>query len=112
MNTHLAPRPILITRHGESQDNVRERIGGDSFLSPNGEAYAKKLAEFVTKRLGSERAASIWTSTLQRTVQTGSFITGFPRVQWRALDEINAGVCDGMTYAEIKEAMPEEYQAR
>lgn len=91
---------------------MRERIGGDSFLSPNGEAYAKKLADFVTKRLSSERAASIWTSTLQRTVQTGSFIQGFPRVQWRALDEINAGVCDGMTYAEIKEAMPEEYQAR
>jgi hypothetical protein len=31
-------------------------------------------------------------------------------VPWRALDEINAGVCDGMTYLEIKETMPEEYQ--
>ena len=34
------------------------------------------------------------------------------KVQWRALDEINAGVCDGMTYAEIKEGMEEEYKAR
>jgi hypothetical protein len=32
------------------------------------------------------------------------------KVQWRALDEINAGVCDGMTYLEIKETMPEDYQ--
>jgi hypothetical protein len=31
------------------------------------------------------------------------------QVQWRALDEINSGVCDGMTYLEIKETMPEDY---
>jgi 6-phosphofructo-2-kinase/fructose-2,6-biphosphatase len=31
-------------------------------------------------------------------------------VQWRALDEINAGVCDGMTYEEVKKNMPEEYE--
>jgi 6-phosphofructo-2-kinase/fructose-2,6-biphosphatase len=31
-------------------------------------------------------------------------------VQWRALDEINAGVCEGMTYEEIKVNMPEEYK--
>lgn len=29
MNTHITARPILLTRHGESQDNVRGRIGGD-----------------------------------------------------------------------------------
>lgn len=33
-----------------------------------------------------------------------------PQVQWRALDEINAGSCDGMTYMEIKMNMPEEYE--
>uniref|UniRef100_A0A7C9E4U8 6-phosphofructo-2-kinase n=2 Tax=Opuntia streptacantha TaxID=393608 RepID=A0A7C9E4U8_OPUST len=33
-------------------------------------------------------------------------------VQWRALDEINAGVCDGVTYEEIKKNMPEEYESR
>lgn len=32
MNTHLTPRPILLTRHGESRDNVRGRIGGDNVL--------------------------------------------------------------------------------
>lgn len=32
MNTHLTPRPILLTRHGESKDNVRGRIGGDNPL--------------------------------------------------------------------------------
>ncbi|CAN6469937.1 unnamed protein product [Victoria cruziana] len=32
VNTHLTPRPVLLTRHGESVDNVRGRIGGDSVL--------------------------------------------------------------------------------
>ncbi|KAF6170380.1 hypothetical protein GIB67_014310 [Kingdonia uniflora] len=112
VNTHLTPRPILLTRHGESRDNVRGRIGGDTAMSETGELYAKKLANFVEKRLKSERTASIWTSTLQRTVLSASPIVGFPKIQWRALDEINAGVCDGMTYEEIKKNMPEEYESR
>ncbi|WCJ34764.1 6-phosphofructo-2-kinase/fructose-2 6-bisphosphatase [Euphorbia peplus] len=112
VNTHLTPRPILLTRHGESRDNVRGRIGGDTALSGTGELYAKKLANFIEKRLKSEKAASIWTSTLQRTIISASPIVGFPKIQWRALDEINAGVCDGMTYEEIKKNMPDEYESR
>ncbi|MED6123640.1 hypothetical protein PIB30_051051 [Stylosanthes scabra] len=112
VNTHLTSRPILLTRHGESQDNVRGRIGGDPALSETGELYKQKLAKFIEKRLKSERAASIWTSTLQRTILTAAPIVGLPKIQWRALDEIDAGVCDGMTYEEIKKNMPQEYEAR
>ncbi|KAF7042259.1 hypothetical protein CFC21_051911 [Triticum aestivum] len=112
VNCHLTPRPILLTRHGESLDNVRGRIGGDSSLSEVGEVYSRKLASFVEKRLKSERTASIWTSTLQRTILTAQPIIGFPKIQWRALDEINAGVCDGMTYDEVKKNKPEEYESR
>lgn len=112
VNTHLTPRPILLTRHGESRDNVRGRIGGDSTLSEAGEEYALKLADFVNQRLRNERTACIWTSTLQRTILTAQHISEFPKIQWRALDEINAGVCDGMTYEEIKKNTPEEYDAR
>lgn len=31
---------------------------------------------------------------------------------WKALDELDAGVCDGMTYEEIEEHYPEDYAAR
>ncbi|XP_026438441.1 uncharacterized protein LOC113336946 isoform X1 [Papaver somniferum] len=34
------------------------------------------------------------------------------QIQWRALDEINAGVFDGMTNEEIKKNMPEGYESR
>ncbi|GJN08168.1 hypothetical protein PR202_ga26061 [Eleusine coracana subsp. coracana] len=75
-----------------------------------GELYSRKLASFVEKRLKSERTASVWTSTLQRTILTAHPIIGFPKIQWRALDEINAGICDGMTYDEIKKIKPDEYE--
>ncbi|EES19095.1 6-phosphofructo-2-kinase/fructose-2,6-bisphosphatase [Sorghum bicolor] len=112
VNSHLTPRPILLTRHGESLHNVRGRVGGDTVLSETGELYAKKLANFIEKRLKYEKTATIWTSTLQRTILTASPIVGFPKIQWRALDEINSGVCDGMTYEEIKKNMPEEFESR
>jgi len=32
VNSHLTPRPILLTRHGESLHNVRGRVGGDTVL--------------------------------------------------------------------------------
>ena len=31
---------------------------------------------------------------------------------WKALNEIDGGVCEGLTYEEIKEQYPEEYQRR
>ena len=40
-------------------------------------------------------------------------VTGhFPVVYWRALEEIDAGVYDGLTYEEIKETAAEEYSKR
>lgn len=36
MNLHILPRPVYITRHGESMFNVHGLIGGDSVLSPKG----------------------------------------------------------------------------
>jgi 6-phosphofructo-2-kinase/fructose-2,6-biphosphatase 2 len=43
----------------------------------------------------------VWTSTLQRTIQTGSMLP-FEKKTWKSLDELDAGVCDGMTYEEIE----------
>jgi broad specificity phosphatase PhoE len=43
----------------------------------------------------------VWTSTLQRTMQTASYLK-FEKKTWKSLDELDAGVCDGMTYEEIE----------
>ena len=109
MNLHLVRRPIWLTRHGESEFNVVGRIGGDTGLTAQGEKYAQALAEFV--RDHADQPPVVWTSTLRRTIETTAQL-GVPSLQWRALDEIDAGICDGMTYAEIAEQMPDEYRAR
>jgi broad specificity phosphatase PhoE len=63
----------------------------------------------VRERFGDD--VVVWTSALRRTIETAETM-GLPFRAWRALDEIDAGECDGMTYAEIAESMPGEYAAR
>ncbi|KAL3760342.1 hypothetical protein ACHAWU_006340 [Discostella pseudostelligera] len=74
--------------------------------------------------------ARLWTSTLRRTKETAQYIkhTKIPAFKWdngdevewiqfqgrarRNLDELYAGVCDGLTYKEIEEKYPEEFARR
>lgn len=53
----------------------------------------------------------VWTSTLRRTIQTAQHLP-YPKKTWKSLDELDGGVCDGMTYEEIEERYPEDYAAR
>jgi len=135
-NLHIKPRSIWLSRHGESEFNLGGQIGGDANLSERGERYAKLLPELV-KRSGLPKDAplTIWTSTLKRTSQTAKYLVeelGWEKLQWKALDELDSGVCDGMTvsilyfwvvactpcsnqlpqYQEIAEQYPEDFQAR
>jgi broad specificity phosphatase PhoE len=113
VNFHIRPRSIWLTRHGESEYNVAGRIGGDAPLSARGVAYAEALARRLPDEIGgaADAAPVVWTSTLRRTIETASRL-GFSYTPWRALDEIDAGDCDGLTYAEIAERMPSEFAAR
>lgn len=54
---------------------------------------------------------TVWTSTLKRTQQTANYLP-YKKLQWKALDELDAGVCDGMTYEEIEKEYPEDFKAR
>lgn len=88
----------------------------------------------VTNEDGEEvrvpHPARLWTSTLLRTKETAQFIKhevlegeqfdNGDTVSWvnfrpnarRNLDELYAGVCDGMTYKEIEEMYPDEFASR
>ncbi|XP_005162206.1 6-phosphofructo-2-kinase/fructose-2,6-bisphosphatase 1 isoform X1 [Danio rerio] len=109
MNIHVTPRSIYLSRHGESELNLLGRIGGDSGLSSQGQKYAKALSEFI--RGQSIKELKVWTSHMKRTIQTAEAL-GVPYEQWKALNEIDAGVCEEMTYEEIQEAHPEEFALR
>jgi broad specificity phosphatase PhoE len=111
LNLHTVPRKIYLTRHGQSLFNLEQRIGGDPELTPAGELYAHRLSQWVTKNVGLDTGLTVWTSTLQRSIGTGKYIPA-PKVSLRALDEIDAGICDGMSYEEVERAFPDEFAHR
>ncbi len=99
-----------MAKHGESQLNVEGRIGGDADLSERGAAYSRALPGLVEKSIG-DTPIELWTSTLKRTIQTAQYLK-YPKKQWKALDELDAGVCDGLTYEEIEKMYPDDFRAR
>ena len=108
--------------------NIEGKIGGDAPLSPRGEAYARTLPALVETAVPKGEKLTIWTSTLRRTISTARFLTDpaasaalpgrmaprptYPKLEWKALDELDSGMCDGLTYAEIAEQFPEDFKAR
>ncbi|KAL5340381.1 hypothetical protein BJX70DRAFT_387383 [Aspergillus crustosus] len=115
-NLHIKPRSIWLSRHGESEYNLTGKIGGDSSISERGEAYARALPGLLKKSgVPPNTKIVIWTSTLKRTIQTARHLaaeTGYEKLEWKALDELDSGLCDGLTYEEIAEEYPEDFAAR
>uniref|UniRef100_A0A8C2JCN5 6-phosphofructo-2-kinase domain-containing protein n=1 Tax=Cyprinus carpio TaxID=7962 RepID=A0A8C2JCN5_CYPCA len=109
MNIHVTPRTIYLCRHGESELNLLGRIGGDSGLSARGIKFAAALGTYIRGQCILD--LKIWTSHMRRTIQTAEAI-GVPYEQWKALNEIDAGVCEEMTYEEIQDHFPEEFALR
>ncbi|XP_051664551.1 6-phosphofructo-2-kinase/fructose-2,6-bisphosphatase 2 isoform X5 [Manacus candei] len=109
MNIHVQPRTIYLCRHGESEYNLVGKIGGDSGLSPRGKQFSQALKKFIEEQEIVD--LKVWTSQLKRTIQTAESL-GVLYEQWKILNEIDAGVCEEMTYAEIEAKYPEEFAMR
>lgn len=103
---------LFLVRHAETSFNLEDRIGGDPELTAEGWAQAEKLAEHFARI----RIPLIFTSSLKRTQQTAVPIArrqaGCTVIPLKELDEINSGICEEMTYREIRERFPEIAQAR
>lgn len=87
------------------------KIGGDSDLSEGGWKFAKALPNWISSNFGSDKSLIVWTSTLKRTIQTASFLD-YPKYCWKALDELDAGICEGLSYEEIQARYPADFSAR
>ncbi|XP_059052077.1 6-phosphofructo-2-kinase/fructose-2,6-bisphosphatase isoform X3 [Achroia grisella] len=109
MNIHIVPRTIYLTRHGESLHNMVGRIGGDSELSPRGRQYANALSSYIEHQ--QIPGLRVWTSWMKRAIQTVKDVKA-PQERWKALNEIDAGICEEMTYAEIQQKYPSDFNAR
>uniref|UniRef100_A0A1I7XJP2 6PF2K domain-containing protein n=1 Tax=Heterorhabditis bacteriophora TaxID=37862 RepID=A0A1I7XJP2_HETBA len=102
MNIHLLPRSIYLTRHGQSEYNAMGRLGGDSPLTEEGQYYARALMEFFENEKVTD--LRIWCSQKVRAAQTAQQLKpAFHTEYWKALDEIDAGICEGLTYYDIQQ---------
>lgn len=61
-----------------------------------------------------EPSFCVWTSMLRRSIETGDAFSEdvFDIKEMRMLNELGSGICDGMTYPEIKAKYPQEYASR
>jgi 6-phosphofructo-2-kinase / fructose-2,6-biphosphatase 2 len=118
MNLRMQKKPIYLSRHGLSEYNVLGKLGGDSPITDFGHSYAAMLDAHlqnepeVKKVLASGSKLSVWCSCLRRTIETASYISNSWTVKWHSLNEIDAGVCDGLTYDEVKQKYPDDFEAR
>ena len=103
---------LFLVRHGETYFNLENRIGGDSGLTENGMAQARGLALYFQKK----KVPVIFTSEKKRTIQTAVPIKALQEkcviIPLRDFNEIDSGVCECMSYEEIRNQMPHVFMAR
>lgn len=116
--------PTFFIRHGQSQYNLEDRLGGDPDLTEAGLKDAEDLREFFQrevvknpklfgnrcKKWDEEHGFEVWCSQLQRTLNTARpssnvLTQGKVRV-FKSLNEIHAGICEDMTNDEISSLYP------
>ena len=103
---------ILLVRHGQSRGNAERRFGGHS-ATPLSE-FGRRQAEAAARALSAEGVTAIYSSDLQRAVETAEPLarsTGLEIRQTAAFRERSVGLMEGLTFEEAAEAHPEEYAA-
>jgi len=85
----------------------------DSELSAKGKQFAKALGDyFSTGESGVDcTQLTVFTSILQRAKSTAAQIPCSRYIETQALREMEAGVCEGLTFEEVKSKYAEEYKA-
>jgi broad specificity phosphatase PhoE len=109
----MAPERILLIRHGETDWNATGRWQGfaPTDLNATGRAQAEALAGY----LADWSIDSLYSSDLPRSLQTALPLARTLRLEpqldprWR---EINLGIFQGLTYAEIEARYPQELSLR
>lgn len=102
---------LVLIRHGESVANSQRILQGhlDSPLNETGRQQAQSLAE----TLGEDRFATVFASDLLRARETAEILCAHldaPLEVDPDLREIGIGCFTGLSWAQIAERYPEEYQ--
>lgn len=98
---------FYLSRHGQSEYNALGRIGGDSGLTSHGDAYARKLGEYVKEHIlvdGNKNVpARLWTSTMRRTKETAAYIPHYViKIENQEKQDLNEGESDKDSQNEVE----------
>ena len=108
----LIPRTIILVRHGETRGNIDDKAQGH-FDAPLTDLGVRQ-AEVLARRLENISIDAIYSSDLQRAVDTTSAIIDLQpdlEIQTRAgLREVYFGSYEDMRWSEIREHDPELHQ--
>lgn len=106
LNTfNLAPRQIWITRHGQSLDNLVQKLGGDSDITPKGKMYGRVLYNFISKKRQEwivEQKDKILSSSFPP--KSGDNTPPYPEMRLGELDQKNFCVWTSMLRRSIQTA--------
>ncbi|MEO0869710.1 MAG: histidine phosphatase family protein [Cyanobacteria bacterium J06642_11] len=106
---------VIVVRHGESTFNVKRIVQGhhdESLLTDKGEEQARRVGHL----LGSIKIDAIYCSPLKRAARTAALIaetmggTHTPEAT-DLLKEISLPLWEAMSFTDIEDQYPEEYQA-
>lgn len=104
---------LFFIRHGQTDWNIQGKIQGsyDSELNDIGIRQAKELSKKVIE--DNYRFSKIYTSQQKRAVKTAQILgedTSIDYIPIEGLEEINLGQWEGLSWEEVKEKFPNEYE--
>jgi 2,3-bisphosphoglycerate-dependent phosphoglycerate mutase len=103
---------LYLVRHGQSAGNAEGRFGGHG-ATPLSE-LGRKQAQLTAKALAKERVQVVYSSDLQRTVESAEPLAKLLKIQVHtspAFRERHVGVLEGLTFDESKQQHPADYYA-
>ena len=103
---------LYLVRHGATPLTAEDRFSGAAnvHLSEEGRAQVEHLA----RRLADDKISAIYSSPLDRTIETATIISkphGLLPTPYDGLREISHGHWEGLTRQEVEERFTEEYTA-
>ena len=119
----LQPRHLILVRHGESEGDVRRKLGTSALIHPNDEKQTEAghiqsqltgrwIAKYIMQVYGFEKFDSYLTSPLIRTKQSAESLgLSSSWAEEPRLTERNRGDIQGLTKRRHKEKYPDSYQA-
>lgn len=105
---------LFLIRHGLTDWNLKGKIQGsfDSELNEAGITQAEELSRKILK--DNDKFSKIYSSPQKRAVKTAQILseaTGIEYVLIKGLEEINLGEWEGLSWDEVKEKFPKEFEA-